>query len=197
MNLNDCADINYTDKFVEIKQLYRVWVKRILTPLGRIAVLKSLILSKIVYLWTLLPNPPDEFLQALRVLCLKFVWNNKQDRISRKVARRGISQGGNGFPDVNCFMQALKLGWMRNLRTTTHKWKSIITLSHPNLENLEKLGPNCLLSQGEQNLFWKDMFQAYKMFCNKIKPSNATEPSMEPLSFSQIQTIDIQPDTDH
>lgn len=75
----DCEDLNYDENFIEIKQLYRTWVKRILTPLGRIAVLKSLILSKIVHLWTLLPNPPDQFIKELYMLCLKFVWNQKQD----------------------------------------------------------------------------------------------------------------------
>lgn len=45
-DLSDCEDINYSEKFAEIKQLYKVWAKRILTPLRRIAVLKSLSYQK-------------------------------------------------------------------------------------------------------------------------------------------------------
>jgi len=40
-------------------------------PLGIVAVLKSLILSKLVHLWILLPNPPDDFVnkKKLNVFC--------------------------------------------------------------------------------------------------------------------------------
>ena len=76
----------------------KVWLKRQITPLGRVAVLKSLILSKIVYLWLLLPNPPDKLGDALQETMYEFVWNRKQDRISRKIAIKSIAKGGLGIP---------------------------------------------------------------------------------------------------
>ena len=57
-DLTDCEEINCNNKFSEMKILY---YKRTITPLGKIAILKYLILSKIVQLWMLLPNPPDVF----------------------------------------------------------------------------------------------------------------------------------------
>ena len=54
------AELNMTDKFIEVKQqqqqqqLFNIWVKRPVTALGRVSVLKSLILSKLVYLWIIL-----------------------------------------------------------------------------------------------------------------------------------------------
>ena len=53
-NLSDVAELNMTDKFIEVKKLFSIWVKRTITPCGRVAVLKSLILSKLVYLWIIL-----------------------------------------------------------------------------------------------------------------------------------------------
>ena len=83
-DLTDCEEINYNNKFSEIKTLFNIWIKRTIMPLRKIAILKSLILSKILHLWMLLPNPPDGLIDKLQKMCFKFVWNRKQDRISRK-----------------------------------------------------------------------------------------------------------------
>ena len=64
--LNECEVLNVRDNFSEIRALYKVWLKRQITPLDRVAVLKSLILSKIIHLRMLLPNPPDNFLNELQ-----------------------------------------------------------------------------------------------------------------------------------
>ena len=74
-NLKECEQLNFREKFLEIKALYKVWLKRQITPLGRVAVLKSLILSKIIHLWILLPNPPDSLVDALQKTVFQFVWN--------------------------------------------------------------------------------------------------------------------------
>ena len=65
-DLKDCHVVNFHHKFSEIRALYKVWLKRQITPLGRVAVLKSLILSKIINFWILLPNPPDNLVDELQ-----------------------------------------------------------------------------------------------------------------------------------
>ena len=64
-DLTDCEEINYNYIFSEIKILFNIWIKRTITPLGKIAILKYLIQSKIVQLWMLMPNPPDGFIDKL------------------------------------------------------------------------------------------------------------------------------------
>ena len=66
--------------FPEVKALFNIWSTRLITPLGRVAILKSLILSKLVHFWILLPDPPDDFVINLQKMCFKFAWNNKQDK---------------------------------------------------------------------------------------------------------------------
>ena len=51
--------------------------------LNRAAVPVSLILSKVVHAWILLPNPPDSLFDVLQKTVYEFVWNTKQDRIIR------------------------------------------------------------------------------------------------------------------
>ena len=52
-NLEKMAELNLNDKFNEVKILFNLWMKRSNTPIGRVVVLKSLILSKLIYLWIL------------------------------------------------------------------------------------------------------------------------------------------------
>ena len=83
-DLKECEVLNFIEFFLEIRALYKVWLQRQITPLGRVAVLKSLILSKIIHLWMLLPNTPDNLVNELQKTVFQFVWNRKQDRIREK-----------------------------------------------------------------------------------------------------------------
>ena len=132
-DLKECEVLNFSEKFLEIRALYKVWLKRQITPLRRVAVLKSLILSKIIHLWMLLPNPPDNLVNELQKTVFQFVWNRKQDKISRKIAVRSIAKGGLGIPNIKTYINALKLIWIRKLKTSEHKWKSIIKSTYPSV----------------------------------------------------------------
>ena len=75
-------------------------VKETNNATGPVAVLKSLILSKIIQLWILLPNPLDNLVDELQKTVFEFIWNRKQDRISRKTAVKNITKGGLGIPEI-------------------------------------------------------------------------------------------------
>ena len=62
------------------------------------------ILSKIIHLWMLLPNPPDNLVNKLQKTVFQFVWNRKQDRISRKIAVRSIAKGGLGILNIKLIL---------------------------------------------------------------------------------------------
>ena len=47
-----------------------------------------------------MPDPPDDFVNNLQKMCFKFIWNNKQDKISSKTAARSVKSGGLEVPDV-------------------------------------------------------------------------------------------------
>ena len=116
---------NFSEKFGETKKLFQVWMKRTITPLGRIAVTKSLILSKIIHLWIWLPNPPEDFIDNLQTICYAFIWNEKQDKVSRKTVQKSIKEGGLGLTNLKVFVQALKLTWLMKISHTNHKWRNI------------------------------------------------------------------------
>ena len=180
-DLTDCEKMNYNEKFAEIKHLFRIWMKRCITPLGRIAILKSLILSKLTHLWLLLPNPPDDFIDKLQRMSYVFVWNNKRDRIARNVVVRHITEGGLGLPDIRQHIYALKLTWIRKLCSTDHKWKSILFANFPFISKIKHIGPNFTEISRNKNKFWIDVCAAYKSFYYKIEPKTDSQVLAEPI----------------
>ena len=50
VDLDKIVDINYKDKITQVKNLIKIWQRRYLTPLGKITVIKTLILPKITHL---------------------------------------------------------------------------------------------------------------------------------------------------
>ena len=182
-DLEECVNINFRDKLEEIRKLYKIWIKRQITPLGRIAVLKAIILSKLIHLWILLPNPPEDSIKSIQNLVFKFIWKNKRDKISRKTAVHSLKAGGLGIPEIAQYVHALKLSWIRKLYNGTNKWRSIILSEYPCLSNLDKLGPtvetSCI------NKFWKDVFRAYNKFYYCISIDNRQEMLSEPIFFNE------------
>ena len=67
--------INYESKLLQIQKLLNAWSKRRLTHLGKIAVIKSLVVSKITYLTMNIPDPTEGFIQELEKMLFDFLWN--------------------------------------------------------------------------------------------------------------------------
>ena len=64
-HLKDIVELNYKEKIIQIKNLLSAWSKRILTPIGKITVIKSLALPKINHLKFSIPNPNNLFIKDI------------------------------------------------------------------------------------------------------------------------------------
>ena len=117
--------------------------------------------------------------------CFRFIWNGKQDRINRKSTIKDIRNGGFNVPDIKNYMIALKLTWIRKLKTTNHKWKNILTELYPFLDRLECYGPCFLSLNAKGNSFWTDTFKAYNIFFSRIKPNSTIEVLSEPVFYNE------------
>ena len=180
-NLENMDSLNYDEKFYEVQKLLAIWLQRTNTPIGRTAVLKSLILSKLIYLWILLPNPPNNTLKKLQSDIFNFVWDKKNDKIKRSISIRQIKDGGINIPHIETYVQSLKLTWMKKLTSEkTHKWKKIILSQHPELDNIKLCGPDAFLNR-TTNPFWSDFFKAFSRLNNVTDPTSPDEFLAEPL----------------
>ena len=125
-NFEEMEKINTRDKYLETKKLFNCWARRSTTPIGRVVILKSIILSKLIYLWIMLPNPPDEIINEIQKKCYEFVWDGKKDKIKRSTTIHHTKKGGINIPDIKTYIKSLKLTWINNFfNNGTGKWKVI------------------------------------------------------------------------
>ena len=72
INTEITPSINYEGKLLKIQKLLNAWSKLHLIPLGKTAVIKSLVVS---YLTINIPDPTQGFIQELETILLDFLWN--------------------------------------------------------------------------------------------------------------------------
>ena len=192
-NLQEMIKLNYNEKISEIKKLLSQWSKRILTPFGKIVVIKSLAMAKINHLLLSLPDPPVNTLNELNALFFKFLWKGKQDRIKRKVVMKDYVQGGLKMLNIYCFVSALKLSWIRRIIKAgkSSKWLVLLQGNTSNLIEFFNFGVIYVKNfMKNLNPFWKDVFKAWILFSQSLDPkSNWSEFLIQPLWFNEMTKV--------
>lgn len=152
----------------KINSLLEIWKNHNLTPIGRISVLKTFLISQFNHLFISIPNPSQKFLTELNSLFYNFVWNSPVDRINRDVMTKNYQEGGLKMIHLNSYVQALKTTWIRRLIHSAGKWNSIIS-SQVNIDKIFKVGGDFLIQVVNKlkNKFWGDVFTAWKALIDK------------------------------
>ena len=90
------------------------WLKRDLTPFGKVTVIKTLIVSKIVHILLSLPSPNKATFNKINKMLYNFLWDGKPDKIKRNIAKQKLENGGIAMIDIELFDKALKMTWIFN-----------------------------------------------------------------------------------
>ena len=101
------TEINFSDKINEAKRDLSKWKKRILTPIGKISILKALILPKLTYLLMNLPDPTDKFLKEYEQLMFQYLWGGKTNRIKKNTICNTYEKGGLKMCDIYSTLSSL------------------------------------------------------------------------------------------
>ena len=173
VNLENMSKLNFEGKLGEIKKIIHHWLPRKLTPIGRNTIIKSLLIPKITHLLITLPNPPEKFIKELNALLLSFLWNKKPPKIKKEVLYQNISSGGLRMVELNNFIVALKITWIRRLITTNVKWSKLFeVITQCSLRDLTSNGDFYMTQKIMQvtNSFWKDVLYSWKTLQLKQSP---------------------------
>ena len=108
----ETMNANYGEKLLKIQNTLSCWEKRRLSLLGKIAVLKSLVASQLVYILSPLPTN-QQVIKAINKLFYNFLWNGKGDKIKRDVIINNYENGGLKMIDIKSFSKALKTTWVK------------------------------------------------------------------------------------
>ena len=173
-NLIEMTKYNYMNKISEIKNQINTWSRRSLTAFGRITVIKSLLVSKLNYLFLSLPDPAENQMTEINRMFYNFIWKGKPDKVSRKQLIMPYSEGGAKMINIYLHAKSLKISWIRRLLNGSidNCLKSLLNTFLPvTLPFNPSLG-NWYVNQqalSVKNSFWKDVFKAYyhvlTMYC--------------------------------
>ena len=140
-NSSDCYTLNWDKQITKLSNVLQMWKKRDLTLFGKIQIIKSLAISKIVYVANLTALPTQETIAKINNELFSFIWG-KKDKIKRLVLLNNIESGGLHMIDVQSQLEALKAAWIpRVLKEQCCNWcalsMSYITSYGPNLAMLK------------------------------------------------------------
>ena len=85
--------INFDERLVKMNKVLNLCSGRRLSILGRIAIVKTLALSKLVYNCSVLDTLTD-FAQEVNKVIFPFIWNFKPDEFKRNTLTGPITKGG-------------------------------------------------------------------------------------------------------
>jgi len=125
-NLQATYQMNFDDKLTALKKLLNIWSIRDLSILGRITIVKSLALAKIIFMSSVLATPKS-FIEDVNKTIFKFIWKGKPPKIKKSTLTADLNQGGLKMTDFTLFDKALKASWIKRFEKANQNsiWKII------------------------------------------------------------------------
>ena len=160
---------NYQNKIDSIKRKLSPWLRRSLTPFGRIYLVKSEALSQLNYLMTVLPQPNNVQIKEIESIIFRFVWGGKPDRIKRSTLKNTFSKGGMRMPDVATQANSLKIKWVKDyMGCALAPWKCVMRKKLTAFDSISESISlfHCRLSERDMrgqglSQFWVEMLTAW------------------------------------
>ena len=113
---------NFREKLDNMKKLTNIWSSRGLSIYGKVTIIKSLLISKLVYVSSLLPTPASIIKQVNHII-YTFLWKGK-DKVTRLSAINDFEGGGIKMIDIDSMIKALRLAWLNRIFNNNEStWK--------------------------------------------------------------------------
>ena len=164
-NLKNITNV-YTEKVNEIKREIGKWMFRNVSLQGKVTIIKSLLISKVSHLFATIPNPSPAIVNELNSVLFKFLWHGKREKIKRMSLIKSPQNGGLGMVDLQSYISAFKIGWIRRYITKQGVWKSMVNeITGKNIE-FWQLGQTALRKKVPhiKNQFWREVLSALADF---------------------------------
>ena len=105
--------INYKEILSKIKKLLTWWKQRDLTLMGKIQMIKTFVLSKLINVYVLTSVPLWVF-EEINKCIFDFLWNGK-DKIKRDIVYLNYDRRGLKMTDFKLFVRTQRIMWIKRL----------------------------------------------------------------------------------
>ena len=111
-------ELNFGHNLSRIKTTFTIWSARHLTLLGKITIIKSLVIPTLTCKLSLLSiEIPKKFNQELNKTLFHFIWGSNWERISRLKLGRSLGDDGANMLNIDSYFLALRLKWVNSIFT--------------------------------------------------------------------------------
>ena len=106
-------ELNFGSNLSTIKTTINIWSARHLTLLGKITIIKSLVIPILTCKLSLLSIAiSKQFIQELNKTLFHFIWGSNWERISRLKLCRSLGDGGANLLNIDSYLLALRFKWV-------------------------------------------------------------------------------------
>ena len=113
---------NFREKLDNMKKLTNIWSSRGLSIYGKVTIIKSLLIPKLVYASSLLPTPASIIKQVNHII-YTLLWKGN-DKVARLSAINDFEGGRIKMIDIESMIKALRLAWLNRIFNNNEStWK--------------------------------------------------------------------------
>ena len=115
---------NFRDRLDECLKLINLWKLRGLSLFGKVAIIKSFLIPKLLYVSSIIETPP-EIIKQMKMI-FKFLWSGP-DKVTRLSVINTLDNGGLNLTDFESHIKAIRLSSIpRFLNEREGPWKSYL-----------------------------------------------------------------------
>ena len=131
MTYQNANKVILKNNYKKTKEIINNWNKRNLGIIGKITIVKSLLLPNITYIASVC-TIHKEYIQRFKTMIYNLIWGGKKDIIKRTDLCKDYSKDGLNMIDIDQYLNSIQISWLKRLTTSTpmiSSWK-IIPLSY-------------------------------------------------------------------
>ena len=106
---------NLDSRIKQFETCLKQWQHRKLTLMGKITVIKTFALPKLIFALSARPNPSNVTINHVEKIVYAFIWDHKPEKIKRNTLIQKNEAGGIKMVDIRKFIQSLKITWIKRL----------------------------------------------------------------------------------
>ena len=107
----EMTKLNFEKKLASIEKTLQIWSSRRLSLKGKVSIIKTLVIPKIVYALSLI-FCPTKILEKLDKILFSFLWDNKTPKIKRETIIANYCDGGLKMTDVFLVHESAKIRFL-------------------------------------------------------------------------------------